>query len=278
MIDFTTRMQAPFPGAEDLKAHIYSGAILQLQQPSALQTVIERARALIAEYFPGSAPWHSHQHMNAEAFCETARTLRARARQDARLRQAFIHFLSTLGFDAYDSGLDALLIRIQPPAAYRPGFNTLAPHRDTWGSGLSSQINWWLPLYSLDPGATMALYPYYWDKSVANTAAGWDWKAVRNLGPEEKRRQENLLPIARQSIPRTQAVPVLPEVGDIMAFSGTHLHASLPNETEQIRFSLDTRTIAYQDEQTGRGAPCRDGQPLRVAWEWFAPLVDSGSA
>ena len=33
------------------------------------------------------------------------------------------------------------------------------PHRDTWYSAPMCQINWWIPIYPLDPNNAMGFYP-----------------------------------------------------------------------------------------------------------------------
>lgn len=33
------------------------------------------------------------------------------------------------------------------------------PHRDTWYSAPQAQLNWWFPIYELDPGENFSLRP-----------------------------------------------------------------------------------------------------------------------
>jgi hypothetical protein len=44
-------------------------------------------------------------------------------------------------------------------------------HRDTWGTNLYAQVNWWAPVYPITAGRTVALYPTLWSRPVANTSA-----------------------------------------------------------------------------------------------------------
>ena len=68
--------------------------------------------------------------------------------------------------------------------------------------------------------------------------------------------------------------PVI-EPGDLLCFSGAHLHASVPNSTGVARFSVEVRTVDARDAaEDGRGAPNVDGEAPRVAKDWFRHVVD----
>jgi hypothetical protein len=62
------------------------------------------------------------------------------------------------------------------------------------------------------------------------------------------------------------------EPGDLLCFSGAHLHAGVPNHTALARFSIETRTVDVEDLAVGRGAPNVDGAAPRVARDWFRPV------
>lgn len=54
----------------------------------------------------------------------------------------------------------------------------LPPHRDTWGSNIQCQSNWWAPLYPLTADATLLLYPSFFAEKVPNSSADWDLDRV----------------------------------------------------------------------------------------------------
>ena len=64
--------------------------------------------------------------------------------------------------------------------------------------------------------------------------------------------------------------------GDLLAFSGAHLHRSVPNTSDRTRYSLDTRTIWIPDAIEGRGAANVDGQARWKNPGWFKQL-DEGT-
>src|SRR4028119_794800 len=53
--------------------------------------------------------------------------------------------------------------------------------------------------------------------------------------------------------PASELRPVI-EPGDLLCFSGAHLHASVPNTTGVARFSAAGRTADAGDAAAGRGA------------------------
>jgi ectoine hydroxylase-related dioxygenase (phytanoyl-CoA dioxygenase family) len=64
-------------------------------------------------------------------------------------------------------------------------------------------------------------------------------------------------------------VPVLIEPGDLLCFSGAHLHASRPNRTGRTRLSIDTRIVEGGDLRAGKGPANVDGHAPRTVHEWF---------
>ena len=66
-----------------------------------------------------------------------------------------------------------------------------------------------------------------------------------------------------------EAVPVIIEPGDIMAFSGAHLHCSIPNRTGLARISTETRTVSAHDLTYSRSAKNVDCSAPITYFDWF---------
>ena len=49
------------------------------------------------------------------------------------------------------------------------------PHRDTWYSAPSCQINWWIPIYDIQSDNAMAFHPQYWNHPVKNSSKGYNY-------------------------------------------------------------------------------------------------------
>lgn len=105
------------------------------------------------------------------------------------------------------------------------------------------------PVHALTADNTAAFYPPHWSLPVGNTSAQWDLEEIRS-----------------SSAP-----------GDLLCFSGAHLHASVPNTSGLTRFSVETRTVNADDVQHGRAAANVDGAAPHVAAGRFRSVTDGGS-
>ena len=75
-------------------------------------------------------------------------------------------------------------------------------------------------------------------------------------------------------IDKRGAWPVVIEPGELLSFSGAHLHASIPNNTDVVRFNLETRTVCLDDLLENRGAPDIDHAAPRHPTGWFVRIDD----
>jgi hypothetical protein len=203
--------------------------------------------------------------------------LRRRFRGDGELKERFRAALEHTGVDPARTYWDSLYLRVVPPAdpdgarqIGRIGF-----HRDTWGSNILQQTNWWTTIRPLSRDRTIALYPAYWSKPIGNTSAGWDLDEIRALRrsgtPDE---DLPIVPEPTEPVDTSGELRVVTEPGDLLCFSGAHLHASVPNVSESTRFTVELRTVNADDVTRGRGAPDLDGRAPRVPWEWFRSMED----
>lgn len=189
--------------------------------------------------------------------------------------------LEHVGVDIARAYWDPLYLRYVPPVeggteagdqVGRIGF-----HRDTWSSNVLEQTNWWTTIRPLSAERTLAFYPHYWSRPIENTSAEWDLGAIR-----ERRRagEPEVLPIVPEPLEPvdTQSeLRVVIDPGDLLCFSGAHLHATVPNVSDRARCSVELRTVSLDDFEHGRGAPDLDGRAPVVPLEWFHSMLD-GSA
>ena len=150
--------------------------------------------------------------------------------------------------------------------------STLPLHRDTWGSQLAAQCNWWAPLLPLDARRTLALHPRYFDRPLPPAAVTqWDYAELRRCRkageayPQLPYLNRDALDAAERAAVDAAAQP-LSEVhpGDLVVFSGAHLHGSVLNTTGVPRVSTEVRTIHVADWAAGIGAPVVDGPAVEV--------------
>lgn len=268
MSSLVRTVSGPLPDAE-LTAEIFSGRVLVFRGLPAAADLVAVAREIVADLFAtplGAVPDCTRPSADIKALNFE---MRRRFDADPRARAAFERAIAEAGLDTATAYRDRLILRVSAPdaaLAADPAV-TLPAHRDTWASGFLCQINWWLPVFPIQPGNTAILYPQYWDTPVDNNARGWDWRLMKHDPAYPP------LPTARAALPESEAVPLMLEPGDLAAFSGAHLHATRPNRTDTPRFSADTRTVDPRHMASGLGAPDIDHAPGQYAPSWFASFA-----
>jgi hypothetical protein len=131
------------------------------------------------------------------------------------------------------------------------------PHRDTWYSAPMCQLNWWMPVYPLQSDNAMGFYHRYFDKPVENNSEiynYYEWNAMsRASAALHVKTDSRLQPRALQNL-EPMTMRYLPPPGGVIVFSGAQLHETVPNTTDTARYSIDFRTIHFDDVVARRGA------------------------
>ena len=253
------------------RGRVYRGELVVFRGLPAMLALVARARAMAEDAFAPRLPPLAQDSLGPEDFLGRAAGLRRSFMRDGEARTAFRSVIESLGFDPVVTYADRLILRLQPSGDLHSGRRVcdLPPHRDTWGSNLMPQVNLWGPVFPLDPGATMVIWPTLFDRPVPNTSAEWDLERLR-----EAPGRHPLLPVLRGPVDGAPELPILIAPGDLLCFSGAHLHASRPNRTGRVRVSVDSRTVDLDDLRAGRGAENVDGRAPRVGREWFYRVSD----
>jgi Phytanoyl-CoA dioxygenase (PhyH) len=203
--------------------------------------------------------------------------LQREVRTDARTKELFRAALEHVGVDAARSYWDSIYLRVVPPIepdAERE-IGRIGFHRDTWSSNVLQQTNWWATMRPLSADRTIAFYPGYWSRPIANTSADWDLDEIRALRRSGKRDEDiAIVPEPSEPVDTSSELRIVVEPGDLLCFSGAHLHASVPNVSDQTRVSVELRTVSLDDLARGRGAPDVDGRAPKVPLEWFRSMED----
>ena len=254
------------------RGRLYRGELLVFRRMAAMTVLAARAREMAGAAFAPAAPPRAEQAFAPAEFLARAAALRRSFMRDGEVRAALRALIAELGLDPAATCADRLILRLQPSSAAHRGrrVRDLPAHRDTWGSNVMAQINLWGPVFPIDAGATLVIWPTLFDRAVPNTSASWDLERLR-AAPKSY----PLLPECQAPLDAHPALAVVIEPGDLLCFSGAQLHASRPNRTGRTRLSLDTRIFERGDARAGRGAVNVDGRAPRVAWDWFHPLQDT---
>lgn len=180
-----------------------------------------------------------------------------------------------------------------------PTQSVLPPHRDTWGSCIDAQINWWAPIFSVESNRTLEIFPALFDTPIPNTSGQWSvkefaaWKKFVANGADVDEgvgvidgeipappMLPTVAPTSNDSdcpdhVEFLNGVAVVVDPGDLVLFSAAHLHRSVPNKSAVHRFSTEIRTVFLPDVRAGHGAPNVDCALERAPrLNWFHSLND----
>ena len=248
---------------------IFRGDILVFKGVEPLHELRTRAEALIAEELGDG--WVGDRANTPDA--ALLARVRDRFARDPRVKELVCAALETVGADLAETFWDRLYLRMQAPD--RSGDSsgqTLAPHRDTWSSNVYQQTNWWTPIRPVSEERTIAFFPAYWLVPIGNTSADWDLDEVRVRRKAGDTAVE-MVPELTEPVDPSSELRIVIEPGDLLCFSGAHLHASVPNTSDRARVSLEIRTVNAADMKR-KGALNIDGQAPRVPLNWFRGVRD----
>lgn len=259
---------------DDRNARIYAGEIIVFRGFAPVARFIEALRSMSYDYL-GDDPTRIHERRTEDDIARASTAFRRAVRGDSAIVACFNAALAAVGVRLDDSYGDGVVVRVQTAGSSNSvTLGPLAAHRDTWGTNIAAQTNWWAPLFPTTPERTLALFPAYFDYAVANNSADWDFEELRRrLKTDRTNEKYPLLPTASELLPRREALPISLAPGDLLCFSGAHLHASVPNTTERTRLSFESRTVNGTDVAAGRGAPDVDGGAYYTTYQLFRHLT-----
>ncbi|MFC3944827.1 hypothetical protein CCU68_08055 [Pseudomonas gingeri NCPPB 3146 = LMG 5327] len=246
----------------DFKEAIYSGSVFLDTQLAATRELCGFAKESITAAFDGETDHQSlHKMMAVAEFVSRVTRLKGQFTNSQRVKDLILGFIHEIGLDPREYIFDVPRLRVVPNYNYLHAGVSYAykPHRDTWYGSVDCQINTWMPVYTIAPEQTMMINAAYFDKPVLNTSKDWslnDWinnqrhKAKDNLTEEVR-----VHPVPLGDIDGSSEVRIAGNTGEMLTFSGSHLHGTVPNYTEQTRFSVDFRLMHLDDLLHKRGAP-----------------------
>lgn len=258
---------------------LFAGDLLIYRNIPTMSELVSYSDKHLREALDGRDPTTAQQHFSREAFIERTGKVQTAFRTSEAPKTMFFRALKACGVDLNETYYDHFPMRVVPYSDQHQGAlrAAIGHHRDTWGSNIQSQINWWAPLYPLEEERTIAFYPRYWDRYLANNTSTWsfdDYLATRKRTPIERQVNYPSAPHPTEAVDESDVVKVVLQPGDILNFSSAHLHASVVNITNATRFSVEMRTINRQDLRLGREAPNQDNAAATPMYSWFRSILD----
>lgn len=248
------------------RQHVYAGDLFVIQALPSSLALCEFADKLSRDAFSPLNPREAQHHMSVEEY----------AAKLAELKPLFIHhpeskrliqgLLREVGCDLEKTYFDVPRMRTSTSDGYLTSGIAYAfhPHRDTWYSAPSCQLNWWLPIYDIEAENTVAFHPRYFDQPVQNGSRDYNYqewnKTSRKEAAKHIKKDTRQQPRPEEPIELDPQIRFVCPPGTVVLFSGAHMHSSVPNTSGRTRFSIDFRTVHVDDVLQNRGAPNVDSE------------------
>jgi hypothetical protein len=267
--------------AQELRQRLYSGDLVMLTRLRALAEFVDYMRSELTELFAPYDPEHVHEHIGPGEMAKILGVWKPRWIHAERSRELVRAIIAEAGFDPGHTYYDVPKPRTSFPSGHlTTGIAFAFPwHRDTWYSAPAQQVNWWLPIFPVRETNAMSFDLGSFARPVPNTSGDFDYyrNNTQRLGTQKSGgKEQQSRPGAIGHEPSVDVIP-LPAPGEILLFSGSQLHTSIPNSSGLARYSVDFRTVDIRDLQAGHGAPLVDADCTGTAIRDFVSIRDESA-
>jgi hypothetical protein len=239
----------------DGQLHVYSA------RPS-VRAFVDFARSMIEDAFGGLDPRTAQNTMEVAHYADLLGKLKPSFIHHSESKRHLQSILEDFGCDPSKTYFDVPRMRSSTSDKYLTTGIAYAwhPHRDTWYSAPACQINWWLPIYEIEPSNAMAFHPRYWTQPVKNSSSEYNYYVWNRLYRGDNvakliKSDPRPLPRATEPMQLDPQIRLVCPVGGIILFSAAQMHSSVPNTSGVTRFSIDFRTVHLDDAAAKLGAP-----------------------
>lgn len=268
----------------ELRQRLYHGELFMFAPTDASLRLVDAAQASIDTAFAEAGCARSvHRNMSSDAFFETAGKLRRQFYKTPEFHLLVAELIACMDFEVQQTGFDPARLRIVLPGGHE---NPAAAamyygHRDTWYANPQAMLTWWIPLHDVSVSDSFCFFPDYFDQAVQNDSEIFnfdDWveeDEKKLIGWQDKTTGLTAQYPQLLEEPRGTRVPVECRRGELLLFSGQHLHRTSKQETDFTRFSLDFRTVDVPDQEQGREARNVDNRSTGSWMKKFLTVADA---
>jgi hypothetical protein len=255
------------PMSDDARrAALYGGQVVAyLPTPSSL-AFVELARTMLRDAFGELDPEKAQCGMAVEDYARVLADLKPRFIHHPRSKECIQGILREMGCDLHQTYFDVPRMRSATSDDFLSSGIAYAfhPHRDCWYSAPFCQINFWIPIYAIQPDNVMAFHPRYWSQPVRNGSRDYNYaewnRTSRHNAAQFIKEDTRIQPKPEEPIELDPQIRVIVPPGGILMFSGAQMHSTVPNTSGRTRFSIDFRTVHLEDVAARRGAANVDSE------------------
>lgn len=251
------------------KKMIFSGYIFILQSNPYISNIIRFVRNDISESFKKELFYNYNTKTKKESYLQKKlQDYQEEFKKNCFIKKNFSLFLNSIGLSTKNTFIDQICLRVSSPKKGQD-FGILpraTAHRDTWSSNLSEQINWWFPIKSIIDTNSLYFVPEYFKRIIRNTSADWNYFKYKQ-NPDKFTSTPT---IKDPGVIKNKKLIIRPRLGEIVCFSGHHLHGSNPGDS--IRLNIETRSISLGDHTKFRIPKKIDYHGRGKKLKWFKGL------
>lgn len=210
---------------DERRARLYGGDIVIFSPTPASRKLITLARDMLEEAFHPHDPREIQNYKSAEEVAQILSVLKPSFIHHPECKILIAEMMREHDVDVEKLFFDVPRLRSAYPSNFLSSGIAYAfhPHRDTWYSAPGCQINWWIPVYSIEGDNAMGFYPDYFQEPVKNNSEiynYYEWN-VKNRASAAKHVKSDTReqPKPQQDL-ETGSVRYLPSPGGTILFSG----------------------------------------------------------
>jgi hypothetical protein len=271
----------------DTRSALYAGQLYHHASTAASRALVDDVHGLLAEQFGAlDARYAQAELTDAEFFARIGR-IRKRLFEDPHFHDRAFAVAESMGFARDEVAFDPLRLRV---VSHDGHHNVRAapiyyPHRDTWFALSRSVIACWVAVHDIAPTETFEVYPEWLERPVGNTSEHFDYdrwvrdhRSLRIGWQDQDAGKEVHYSGTREVFSPGVTVPLAAERGDVVLFSGAHLHKTRENTAGYTRYSLDFRMVHKADHYAGRGPANVDNRSTGDATRDYVGITPRPSA
>jgi len=262
-----TRIDPPVDPRQ-LRDALYRGQIFHLAPSAATLRLRDEVWDLVCAEL-GPEPGLAHERCSETGLFEAVGRIRRQIYLQSRFHGLAREVIAAAGLDPARSAFDPLRLRV---VAHQGHHNPRAravyyAHRDTWYGHSRSIVTFWIALHDAPAAQTFAFYPESFARTIPNNSEIFDYDDWVSKGWDLKIGWQNREHGLTAEYPGVTAdfdpgdeLGFASAAGELVLFSGAHLHATRRQEKGTTRLSLDFRVVDLADHAAGRGAPDVDNR------------------
>src|SRR4029453_6912336 len=162
---------------DERRARLFAGDLFVYSARPSVLEYVRFTRDLIEEALAGHDPERAQYEMGVNDYASLLGALKPQFIHHPKSKQHLQAILAEFGCDPGFTYFDVPRMRSSTSDGYLTTGIAYAwhPHRDTWYSAPQCQLNWWMPVYPIDPTNAMAFHPRYWNHAVQNDSKKYDY-------------------------------------------------------------------------------------------------------